>query len=290
MTDVSSPFPHPDASNEATASNSASLPVALSGAPTRLYPLVFGWETVPEVVSVRGGRPDRYLLEPVTGAAVAYDDGWVLLDTGFDPTIARDPAQYAAHYVEPNYHPVIPAGDPLVDQVAAAGLDWDDLALCAVSHLHGDHSGGLRLLVDGPPIVIQAREHDFAMHRATVADVYFRTDYGRDGLAWHLIDGDAELAPGLRALATFGHTPGHMSFAVELGERTVVLACDAADLMVNLTDRVPCGITADPDDGPAAAASIERLADLAESADTEVWPGHDPDFWDQRRRSPEFYA
>jgi len=231
-----------------------------------------------------------FLLEPVTGAAVVYDDGWVLIDTGFNPEIVRDPELRAAHYTYANYTALIPPGDPLVDQVRAAGLDWDDLSFCAISHLHCDHGGGLRLLVDGPPIVIQAREHDFAMRRATHRDVYFRTDYARDGLDWVLVDGDVELAPGLTALATFGHTPGHMSFSVELGGRTIVLACDAADLQANIEGSVPCGSVAEPGDHDAAQRSIERLAALASSPRTEVWPGHDPEFWATRRRPPACYT
>ena len=262
----------------------------LSGPPRRLYALVFGWEPVPESVSLLGGRNDRYLLEPVTGAAIEYDDGWVLIDTGFNPELARDPELRAAHYTFPNYTAVIPPGDPLVDQIRAAELDWDDLVFCAISHLHCDHGGGLRLLVNGPPVVIQQREHEFAMERAGLEHAYFRTDYEREGIDWILVDGDVDLAPGLTGLDTRGHTPGHMSFAVELAERTVVLACDAADLMNNITERIPCGNVAEQRDTRAAADSIQRLALLAESLDVEVWPGHDPDFWETRRRPPEYYV
>jgi glyoxylase-like metal-dependent hydrolase (beta-lactamase superfamily II) len=240
-------------------------------------------------VSLFGGRSDVFLLEPVTGAAVAYDDCWVLIDTGFNPQLVRDPELRAAHYTYANYTAVIPPGDPLVDQVRAAGLDWEDLAFCAVSHLHCDHSGGLRLLVDGPPVVIQRREFDFAMNRATHGDVYFRSDYERDGIDWVIVDGDAELAPGLTGLATFGHTPGHMSFSVEFPDRTIVLACDAADLEANITRRIRCGSVAEAGDEAAAQRSIERLAQLASSPNTEVWPGHDPDFWATRQRPPSFY-
>jgi N-acyl homoserine lactone hydrolase len=262
----------------------------LTGPVRRLYALVFGWEPIPESVSIRGGRNDFYLLEPVTGAAIVYDDGWVLIDTGFNPKLARDPELRAAHYTWPNYTAVIPPGDPLVDQVEVAGLDWGDLAFCAISHLHCDHGGGLRLLVDGPPVVIQRREHEFAMERAGLEHAYFRTDYEIEGLDWLLVDGDVDLAPGLKALDTRGHTPGHMSFAVELSDQTIVLACDAADLMANITGRTPCGVVAESADLTAATVSIERLAELAEHPDTEVWPGHDPTFWETRNRPPMYYA
>lgn len=264
---------------------------ALHGPPRRLYALRFGWEPIPLSVSLLGGAPDEFLLEPVTGAAVVYDDGWVLVDSGFNPDTIRDPQRRAAHYIAPSYIGVIPPGDPLVDQVAAAGLSLRDLAGCAISHLHLDHSGGLRLLENGPPVIIQDREHAFAFDHAGLEQAYFRSDYDLPGLAWELVEGEVELAPGLRTLPTFGHTPGHQSFAVDLAaEGTIVLACDAADLRANIEQAIPCGTTTDPTLAGAAAASVALLQRLDRTPGTQVWPGHDPDFWQTRRRPPAAYV
>jgi glyoxylase-like metal-dependent hydrolase (beta-lactamase superfamily II) len=93
-----------------------------------------------------------------------------------------------------------------------------------------------------------------------------------------LLDGDTRIADGFDALDTAGHTPGHQSFAIALGERTVVLACDAADLRVNIERSIPCGSTAGPDGERLAEASVRRLHDLDARVDTEVWPGHDPEW------------
>ena len=264
-----------------------------SGPPRRLYALSYGHEPIPESVSLAGGRDDVFLLEPVTGAAVAYDDGWVLLDTGLNPGTIRDPERRAAHYphVAPSYVGIVPPGDPLADQVAATGLAWSDLAFAAVSHLHCDHSGGLPRLVDGPAVVLQEREHAFAFDEAGLSHAYFRSDYDLPGLAFDLVDGETELAPGLRALPTFGHTPGHMSFAVDLAaEGTVVLACDAADLARNVTEAIPPGTTTHPELARAAADSIALLHRLSREIGTQVWPGHDPAFWPTRRRPPGAYV
>lgn len=262
----------------------------LKGSPRRLYAFQYGWEPVPESVSLRGGSEDIYLFEPVTGAAVVYDEGWVLIDTGLNPEILRDPEQRAAHY---RYAAVgcVPRGDPLLRQIEAAGLSLRDLALCAVSHLHCDHGGGLRHLIDGPPVVIQRSEHAFAMDEAGLEHAYFRSDYDRPGLKWRLIEGEVELAPGLRTLPTFGHTPGHQSFVVELpASGAIVLACDAADLRRNIEQVIPCGELTHPHLADAAARSIERLHWLDQQPRTEVWPGHDPDFWATRRAPPAAYA
>ncbi|MFL5799634.1 MAG: N-acyl homoserine lactonase family protein [Actinomycetota bacterium] len=264
----------------------------LSGRPQRVYRFVYGWEPVTEGLSLKGGSPDRFLLEPVTGAAIVYDEGWVLFDTGFNPETIRDPVRRAVHYanLDPYYCYIgcIPRGDPLLRQVEAAGLDWSALALGVISHLHCDHSGGLRLFVDGPPVALQSAEHEFANDGAGLEHAFFRTDYQLPGLTWRLVEGEVELAPGLRAIPTFGHTPGHMSLAVELPTRTVVLAGDAADLRINIERSIPCGSTTHPDLEPAAARAIERLHQLDTTPGIEVWPSHDPDFWGDGQSPPRW--
>ena len=233
--------------------------------------------SVPARARDRGGGRVRRRLGP--------------LDSGFNPELIRDPVKRAENYVNPSYIGVMPPGDPLVDQVALAGLEWSQLAFCVMSHLHCDHSGGLRLLADGPPVVLQQPEFDFAMHEATVQNAYFRTDYARDDLNWKLIEGEYELAEGFRVIPTPGHTPGHMSFAVDLRVAgTVVLACDAADLRGNIDAVIPCGTTTHASLEPSAQRSIELLHVLDSQDGVSVWPGHDPDFWPTRRKPPSSYV
>lgn len=246
------------------------------GMPNRLVPLVLGYEPIAESLSISGGRPDRFLLEPVTGAAVVYDDAWFLIDTGFDIDVIRDPERRRQRFNYDSYTAVVPPGDPLADQIAAAGLSWDALAACAVSHLHGDHSGGLRLVALHAPMLVQADEWRFAVDVAGVRDVYFREDYLRPDLHVLLLDRDTVIAPGLTAIDTRGHTPGHQSFRVDLPDRSIVLACDAADLRECIEQVRPCGFTARPQDSEAAIIAIRRLADLDQQDGVEVWPGHDP--------------
>ena len=48
------------------------------------------------------------------------------------------------------------------------------------------------------------------------ADGIFRIGFDDPALDWRLADGDAEIAPGVTAVLTAGHTPGHQSFVVDL--------------------------------------------------------------------------
>lgn len=258
--------------------SAAGLPVP-AGRPRRLVPLVLGYEVIAEGVSVAEGSRFRHLLEPVTAVAVVFDEGWVLLDGGFDPARIRDRERRVRAFDYENYTPVVPPGDPLLDQIAAAGLRWDALVFAAVTHAHFDHTGASRMLAPHQPLVLQRAEWE---HTTTVADqrraFVFADDLRREGLVVVLLDGDTELAPGLTAIDTSGHTPGHQSFVIELPDRAVVIAGDAADLRRNIEQMVPTGATVG-DDGPALAErAIRRLHDLDALPDVEVWPAHDPDF------------
>jgi glyoxylase-like metal-dependent hydrolase (beta-lactamase superfamily II) len=44
----------------------------------------------------------------------------------------------------------------------------------------------------------------------------FRIDFDDPEIEWHLLDGDSAPAPGIAAVLTPGHTPGHQSFVVDL--------------------------------------------------------------------------
>lgn len=248
----------------------------LGGPPTRIVPLVLGWEPIPESVSLRGGDPARFLLEPVTGAAVCFADGWALVDGGFNLDVVRDSALRKQYYDYESYTAVVPPGDALAEGIAAAGLDWADLGFSALSHVHLDHTGGLRLAPAGTPVVLQRREWDWLQAGAGHRETVIPSDVLGADVDVRLVDGDALLAAGFSALDTSGHTPGHQSFRVDLPGRSVVLACDAADLERNVTERIPCGWTGGPDGERLAERAVERLADLSALDGVEVWPGHDP--------------
>jgi len=251
----------------------------LSGRPRRLVPLVLGYEVIAEAVSVSAGSSFRYLLEPVTAAAVVFDEGWMLFDGGFDPQRIHDHDTRVATFDYKNYTPVVPTVDPLAEQVAEAGLSFAGLAAAAISHAHFDHTGAVRLLGPAQPLILQRREWE---HVRTLDDpraaFVLPDEFDRDDLTVLLLDGDAELAPGVRAVDTRGHTPGHQSFAIELAERTVVLACDAADLRANIDEARPCGSTVGADGPALAAAAITRLRAWDAEPGVEVWPGHDPEW------------
>lgn len=126
----------------------------------------------------------------------------------------------------------------LVDGLARLGLAPGDIDLVIDTHLHSDHAGGnTRLNAEGAGVptfpnaeyVVQRREFEDATHpnertRATYQPVNYQplADSGQ----LRLLDGDTDLAAGLRVVSTPGHTPGHMSVLIESEGERALFVCD----------------------------------------------------------------
>ena len=117
------------------------------GGVRRIIPLTLGWEDLPSASRSTATPSGQMLREPVPGVLLQCDGGWLLLDTGFNTALITDPALRRRFHGDPLVQPVLPGpGEPLEEALAAAGVDLADVHAVAVSHLHNDHAGGLKLL------------------------------------------------------------------------------------------------------------------------------------------------
>lgn len=258
----------------------------------RLLPLTFGWEHLPETVSIHGGNPDISLREPVPGMLCQVDGGWVLLDTGFNVPLVRDPhlrARFHGHGVDPELLNDEGDRDSLEVAFEMVGMDPDDVTVVALSHLHNDHAGGLRYFAGRVPVHCQRRELDYGLrteHPGPEEHGIFRIDFDDPRIDWRLADGETAIAPGIRAVPTYGHTPGHQSFVIDLaplaqeayGAAGFVLAFDAADLQRNLDEELAVGGFVDCPPEQTVEA-IHRLKAIASEKGYRLVPGHDPKVW-----------
>lgn len=148
-----------------------------------------------------------------------------------------------------------PVPGTLTGELAAVGVTPAEIGTVILTHLHSDHAGGA--VRDGRPLfgnarhVLQRAELDAAS--GPVLDQVVSVI--REQL--HVVDGDAEVVPGVRVHAAPGHTPGHQI------ARTGDLAM-TGDLVlhpVQLADpAVP--YVHDDDPGRAAATRADVLAGL----------------------------
>ncbi|MEZ4670531.1 MAG: MBL fold metallo-hydrolase [Anaerolineae bacterium] len=128
----------------------------------------------------------------------------------------------------------------LVDALARLNLNPADIHLVIDTHLHNDHVGGntrydetgnIVPVFPNAEYVVQRREFEDAMKpnertRAT----YFPFNYQSlvESGQMKLLDGDTEIAAGIRGHVTRGHTPAHMSICIESNGQHAMFTCDMA--------------------------------------------------------------
>jgi glyoxylase-like metal-dependent hydrolase (beta-lactamase superfamily II) len=127
----------------------------------------------------------------------------------------------------------------MLQNLKAAGYQPDQVDMILITHLHGDHVGGITDAA-GKPVFPKAtiytaqaesdfwlsqqnadaapkeRQRTFQMARASAAP------YQASG-QWKTFSGNVELAPGIKAIDTHGHTPGHTVYAVESDGQKLLL-------------------------------------------------------------------
>lgn len=131
--------------------------------------------------------------------------------------------------------------------LAASGIDAKDVNSVVISHYHGDHINGLlkadnSLAFPNAEILVPAAEHkyfmdDAEMNRQTgerMAGVFknARRVFGNAEVAKRVKTYDAgkEVVPGVNAVASYGHTPGHTSHVLSSGGKSVFVQADVTNV------------------------------------------------------------
>lgn len=119
----------------------------------------------------------------------------------------------------------------VLQNLKAAGYEPAQVDTVVITHLHGDHMGGLndaegRPLFAKAKILVSQTDNDFWLSQkvADAAPAQFQRFFkmARDVAAPYLASGQwqtftdgAVLVPGMQAVKANGHTPGHTAYAVE---------------------------------------------------------------------------
>ncbi len=125
----------------------------------------------------------------------------------------------------------------LEDGLRAAGFTPEDIVLVIDSHLHFDHAGGntfrdrngtIRPTFANARYVVQSGEYHYATHtNERTSASYFAPNFEpvREAGLFDFVDGEREIARGIRVIPTPGHTPHHQGILIESdGERAFYLA------------------------------------------------------------------
>ena len=119
----------------------------------------------------------------------------------------RDAAFRRRFYVDPIHRAILPGPDePLEEALAHAGIELSEVHAVGLSHLHLDHAGGLRHFT-GVPVHCQRRELEYGLTVEAERHAIYRVDFDDPKHDWRLADGQVEVAPGVTAVPTAGHTP-----------------------------------------------------------------------------------
>jgi N-acyl homoserine lactone hydrolase len=135
----------------------------------------------------------------------------------------------------------------VADALAEIDMSPADIGMVVNTHLHFDHCGQNAIFPHAPCYVQRAE-----LERARREDPEVCEWFGFAGAKWELLDGDADLAPGVRVIATPGHTSGHQSVVVSAADGTPdIMIGDAAYTAVLFGEPpadadLPPGQAADP--------------------------------------------
>ncbi len=135
----------------------------------------------------------------------------------------------------------MPSAGALLDSLDAVGVAAEDVTHVVFTHAHPDHLWGVLDDFDDPVFpeaayMIGQVEWDYWRDPETVdtigeARASFAVGAARRLEAIEdqvtLITAGAEILPGIAAVATHGHTPGHLSFEIRTGTEAVLVGGDA---------------------------------------------------------------
>lgn len=235
---------------------------------------------------------DRTMTLPMLFFVVRHPArGAVLIDTGLHPdartSLARDYGRLAAGM----FRSLRPVAQSFPEQLARAGVDPAAVETVVMTHLHADHTSGMRLL-PGATFVVSDREWRAATGRGAGLAGYV----GRhlpDPERVRRIDFEAEGEPhgpfattvdlfgdgSIRLVWTPGHTPGHVSVLLQLAEGQALVIGDAVYTLRNLREEILPMRTARDEDYLESLRQISAFADAHPAA--HLIPTHDETAWRQ---------
>jgi glyoxylase-like metal-dependent hydrolase (beta-lactamase superfamily II) len=158
-------------------------------------------------------------------------------------------------------------GGPVYDKMKKLGVEPEQVDAVLITHLHGDHFAGLqkdgKALLPKAKIYLSAREHEyFTKTQVNQGAAAALAPYGSNVVTFEpsALGGTLrELLPGIRAVANYGHTPGHTVFLVEDGGAKFLIGGDFLHIALVQFPEPDISATYDMDQKEAAASRRELM-------------------------------
>jgi glyoxylase-like metal-dependent hydrolase (beta-lactamase superfamily II) len=249
-----------------------------------IEPIVTGRLPMPELYAHRGSAVRRIRCVCLAYVLRHPAAGTLLVDTGFHTDAASDRMKDFGLGMTFMFTGLKP--EPFERQLLDRGIDPAGVRRVLMTHLHVDHTSGMRLLANAR-FSIARREWAAATARFAAAKGFIGHHLPPEGRV-DLVDVEDGSPHGpfsstvdvlgdgsVRLVSTPGHTPGHMSVLVRTQGGEALLAGDAAYTLRNVREQALPLITAD------AASQRRSLAELKAFADANpgapLVPSHDPE-------------
>jgi N-acyl homoserine lactone hydrolase len=184
--------------------------------------LYYGTISVPKTTFTPGYDEGLTIVAPYLGFLLQKKGTNVLVDTGINERYITDGKTRWGNF------PASGGTSYVVEALKKEGLKPSDIDIVLYTHLHNDHTGACHLFPDAETICEKAEWENLL---SPLPSQLFRNDYDltvidilRKMKNVVMIDGDVELANGLKLYKTPGHTKGSMSILVPTddGPRIIV--------------------------------------------------------------------
>ena len=204
----------------------------------------------------KAGLTTEFVPIPLTVIVLKIDDRHIMVDAG------SGVGQWQANAIN------------LPGNMKAAGIDRSQIDTILISHFHPDHVWGLMekgtnaAVFPNAELVVNSNEYQFWTEPGRVEKLPEGRRAAGKRIAdvfptwknWKLAEAGMEVAPGIKILDAYGHTPGHSIFLVASGNDQLMVSND--------TMYVPGILAPHPEwqgaydmDGPMAVTTRRRLID-----------------------------
>jgi glyoxylase-like metal-dependent hydrolase (beta-lactamase superfamily II) len=216
--------------------------------------LLAGTRTVEEPTGIFGLNADPEEFAKVSAEAFLPTDKAQFF---FTPTVVNTGAELVLF--DTGLNP-----DGITAALTAAGYSADQIDTVVLTHMHGDHIGGIAgdagATFANAKIVTGAAEHNHWMGAGNEGfDAKVRPL--NDKISF--LDDGGSVTGGITAMAAFGHTPGHMTYRIESEGKNLLLMADLANHYVWSLAHPDWEVRFDMDKAAAAATRRKVLGMLA---------------------------